>query len=101
MRRRLCAADALQPGEKKAVEVGRRHVVVVRAADGSFHALVDVCPHQGARLSAGPLAGNVLRCPWHNFGFDVRTGRSVLEPERYRVGVYAVTIEDGDVVVDL
>ena len=101
MKQRLCAADALQPGEKKAVEIGRRHVCVVRAADGSFHALVDVCPHQGARLSAGPLAGDVLRCPWHNFGFDVRTGRSVLAPERYRVKTYDVTIDDGDLVVEL
>jgi nitrite reductase/ring-hydroxylating ferredoxin subunit len=101
MKYTVCAAGALQPGEKRGVEIGRRHVVVVRAADGSFHALVDVCPHQGARLSAGPLAGYVLRCPWHNFGFDVRSGRSVLEPDRYRVKTYDVTIENGDLVVDV
>jgi nitrite reductase/ring-hydroxylating ferredoxin subunit len=101
MRHRVCAAGALAPGEKRAVEVGRRHVVVVCAADGSYHALVDVCPHQGARLSAGPLLDDVLRCPWHNFGFDVRTGRSVLEPDRYRVRAYEVTVEDGEVVVEL
>jgi nitrite reductase/ring-hydroxylating ferredoxin subunit len=101
MRHRVCAVDALRPGEKKAFEVGRWHVVVVRAGDGSFHALVDACPHQGARLSAGPLAGDVIRCPWHNFGFDVRTGRSVLEPDRYRVRVYEVAVEDGEVVVDV
>ena len=101
MRRRLCGADALETGEKRAVEVGRRQLVVVRAEDGSFHVLVEVCPHQGARLSAGPLAGDVLRCPWHNFGFDIRTGSSVLEPERYRVRVYDVAVEDGDVVVEL
>jgi nitrite reductase/ring-hydroxylating ferredoxin subunit len=101
MRKRVCAADELQPGEKRAVEVGRRYVVLVRAADGSFHALVDVCPHQGARLSAGPLVGDVLRCPWHNFGFDVRTGRSMLEPDRYRVKTYDVAVEDGHVIVEL
>jgi nitrite reductase/ring-hydroxylating ferredoxin subunit len=101
MRERVCAADALLPGEKCAVELGRRHVVVVRATDGSFHALVDLCPHQGARLSTGPLMDDVLRCPWHNFGFDIRTGRSVLEPDRYRVKTFDVTVEDGEVVVDL
>jgi nitrite reductase/ring-hydroxylating ferredoxin subunit len=31
----------------------------------------------------------------------VRTGCSVLEPERYRVKAYDVTVEDGDLVVEL
>jgi nitrite reductase (NADH) small subunit len=115
-RHRVCAADALAPGEKRAVEVAGRHVVVVRTGDGSFHALADVCPHQGARLSGGPLggavvdhegspaverAGEVIRCPWHNFAFDVCTGRSLLEPDRYRVRVYDVAVENGEVVVEV
>jgi nitrite reductase/ring-hydroxylating ferredoxin subunit len=43
--------------------------------------------------------GEILRCPWHNFAFDVTTGRSLLEPERYRVATYRVTIEDGYIVL--
>jgi 3-phenylpropionate/trans-cinnamate dioxygenase ferredoxin subunit len=115
-RHRVCAADAVPPGEKRAVELEGRHIVVVRTGDGSFHALADVCPHQGARLSGGPLGGlvverdgepaverggEVLRCPWHNFAFDVRTGRSLLEPDRYRVRVYDVAVVDGDVIVEM
>lgn len=115
-RHRACGVDALRPGEKRALEVAGRHLVVVRAGDGSFHALADVCPHQGARLSGGAVggvvvdrggvpaverAGEVIRCPWHNFAFDIRTGRSLLEPDRYRVRVYRVEVEGGDVVVEV
>src|ERR671934_2576135 len=115
MRYRVCGMDALQPGEKRGFEVNGRPIVLVRALDGSFHALTDICPHQGARLSGGHLggaivsgevgaslltrSGEVLRCPWHNFAFDVRTGRSLLEPERYRARTYRVHVEDGAVVV--
>lgn len=90
-RHRVFREDALAPGEKSSVEIEGRRILVVRAVDGSFHALADVCPHQGGRLSAGPLGGHVvadasgaptlvrcgevIRCPWHNFAFDVRTGR--------------------------
>jgi nitrite reductase/ring-hydroxylating ferredoxin subunit len=116
-RHRVCGQDALAPGEKRAVEIDGRRILLVRAGDGSFHALADVCPHQGARLSAGPLggqvvadetgtptlvrAGEVIRCPWHNFAFDVRTGRSLLEPDRYRTRCYEVVVEDGEVAVEV
>jgi nitrite reductase (NADH) small subunit len=110
----VCGADDLAPGEKHALRVGRRNVVVVRAADGRYWAIADICPHQGAQLSAGHLGGSlvfadgvcsveregeILRCPWHNFAFDVTTGRSLLDPERYRVATYRVTVENGYVVL--
>jgi nitrite reductase/ring-hydroxylating ferredoxin subunit len=116
MRHLACGVQALQPGGKRAVVLAGRRIVVVRAPDGSYHALADTCPHQGARLSGGFLGGvvveragapaierggEVLRCPWHNYAFDIRTGRSLLEPDRYRVRVYQVAIEDGGVLVEI
>jgi nitrite reductase (NADH) small subunit len=111
----VCRVDELAPGEKRAVQVGRRRIVLVRGADGRCWALADTCPHQGARLSDGHLGGRliatgvgachveregeVLRCPWHNFAFDVTTGRSLLEPDRYRVKSYRVVVEDGRIVL--
>jgi 3-phenylpropionate/trans-cinnamate dioxygenase ferredoxin subunit len=29
-------------------------------------------------------AGEMLRCPWHGWEFDVRTGRSWCDPDRLR-----------------
>ena len=113
----VCRRDELAPGEKRALDVGGRRSVLVRTGDGRYFALADVCPHQGARLSDGHLGdelvaervgerrlhrpAEILRCPWHNFAFDVTTGRSLLEPERYRVKTYPASVEDGDVVVEV
>jgi 3-phenylpropionate/trans-cinnamate dioxygenase ferredoxin subunit len=47
----------------------------------------------------------VIKCPWHGWEFDLRTGRSVFNPHRVRVRAYDVTVEpateeDDDPAVD-
>jgi nitrite reductase/ring-hydroxylating ferredoxin subunit len=36
-----------------------------------------VCPHLGGPLDATPVAGGCVRCPWHGYRFDLRTGRNL------------------------
>jgi 3-phenylpropionate/trans-cinnamate dioxygenase ferredoxin subunit len=42
---------------------------------------------------------HILRCPWHGWEFDMATGQTLFDPERTRVKVYPVIIEDGMIVV--
>lgn len=37
--------------------------------------------------------GEILRCPWHGWEFDITTGRSIFNPHRVRVKAYDVTVE--------
>ncbi len=37
--------------------------------------------------------GEILRCPWHGWEFDLLTGRSVLNPHKTRVRTYEVRVE--------
>ena len=41
----------------------------------------------------------MLRCPWHGWEFDVRTGQSWCEPSRIRVKRYPAEVADGEAVV--
>jgi nitrite reductase (NADH) small subunit len=43
----------------------------------------------------------VLRCPWHGWEFDLETGESLFDPERWRVRVYPVRVEDGEILVEI
>lgn len=111
----VCRDDELAPGEKRRIVVGRRPLVLCRAASGRYYAVSDNCPHQGASMSAGALGGamqasapgryawgrpgEVLRCPWHAWEFDVTTGCSLWGQADVRLASYPVTIVDGDVVV--
>jgi nitrite reductase/ring-hydroxylating ferredoxin subunit len=35
------------------------------------------CPHQLGSLAGAPLIDGVVRCPWHGYKFDVRTGACI------------------------
>lgn len=49
----------------------------VTLQDGSEHEIPLVCPHQGLPLDCEPNGDGILRCPWHGYQFDVRTGDCV------------------------
>jgi len=103
------------PGERKIVEVAGRSIGIFNVA-GEFFALRNSCPHQGGPLCIGRLSGflqsplpgeyaysrpgEVLRCPWHGWEFDVRTGQSWFDPARTRVRSYRVGIISGDRLTD-
>ncbi len=98
----------LSPGERKIVEVRGRSIGVFNV-HGEYYALRNVCPHQAAPLCLGSIKGmtmpskpseyiwgregEILRCPWHGWEFDIITGRSIFNPHRTRVKTYEVTVE--------
>ncbi|CAG5864770.1 unnamed protein product [Menidia menidia] len=67
---------------------------------GEFFAMDARCAHSGGPLCEGDIeeAGGVLRvfCPWHDYDFDLRTGRSGTSLQQQ---VYEVKLEDGNVYV--
>jgi nitrite reductase/ring-hydroxylating ferredoxin subunit len=69
-------------------------VVVVPLADGLF-AIDGRCPHRGGPLAQGKLEGCALRCPWHGFKYDVRTGQPVWPDGWDPAPVYAARVRDG------
>jgi nitrite reductase (NADH) small subunit len=111
----LCSTSDIESGGKRIFDVGGKSIVVARVGD-EFFALRSACPHQGAPLGEGRLGGTmvpsgvgeycfgrvgeILRCPWHGFEFDVRTGLSLHDPVKMRVKSYSVTVVGTDVVVD-
>jgi 3-phenylpropionate/trans-cinnamate dioxygenase ferredoxin subunit len=98
----------LQPGERRIVEAEGRSIGVFNV-HGEYYALRNSCPHQAAPLCLGAIKGmtmpskpgeyiwardgEILRCPWHGWEFDITTGRSIFNPHRMRVKAYDVTVE--------
>lgn len=106
----VAKVDDIPVGERKIVEVAGRSIGVFNV-HGEFYALRNRCPHQGGTLCEGQLSGfatatvpgqyaytrhgEILRCPWHGWEFDVKTGQSWLDPECMRVKRYDVHVEKG------
>jgi len=64
---------SLPPGASRAYTIAGQRIALFNAG-GTIHAMEDTCPHAGAPLSEGRLAGCVVTCPWHAISFDVSTG---------------------------
>jgi nitrite reductase/ring-hydroxylating ferredoxin subunit len=106
----VATVDEIPPGERKIVEVAGRSIGVFNLG-GEYFALRNLCPHAGGPLCEGVLSGfvqarvpgeysyvrrgEILRCPWHAWEFDVKTGQSWFDPAKTRVRTYDVTVEPG------
>jgi nitrite reductase/ring-hydroxylating ferredoxin subunit len=109
----VCPADELEPGAMAPARLGMLPIVVVRTLDGELHGFVDRCLHQGARLSGGHVlphtegdavgeyrmldAREVVKCPWHGYEYDVRTGCAVFD-RRQALQRIDVRVEAGQIV---
>jgi nitrite reductase (NADH) small subunit len=85
-------------GKGRAFRAGARTVAVFRA-NGKIFALANTCVHKGASLCEGDIAenGTVVRCPWHNWSFELASGRHCLDPKE-KLRTYEVRL-DGDQVI--
>jgi nitrite reductase/ring-hydroxylating ferredoxin subunit len=113
----LCAAAAVRPGALHQVTLGRRDIVLTRLPDGAIRAFAARCPHHGAPLAAGCVGGEVavngagpcvkrvgevVRCPWHGFEFDLVTGAPLVEAPAglpMQLRFYETAERDGRVVL--
>jgi nitrite reductase/ring-hydroxylating ferredoxin subunit len=105
-------ADIVDRG-RKIVEVAGREIGIYRLGN-EFFAILNRCPHLGGPLCKGDVVTEIsatepgavrgdpskvyVTCPWHNWEFDIRTGRSYLNPNGPRARAYPVSVEDGDAV---
>src|SRR4029077_3733641 len=102
-------------GGNKVVGVEGRDIVIFHV-NGEFFALLNRCPHEGAPLAKAACVarltspepgvyqrsrvGELLRCPWHGWEFDMRNGQSYFDPQRVKVRSYPVAVESGEVLAE-
>jgi nitrite reductase/ring-hydroxylating ferredoxin subunit len=55
----------------------------------------------GCKLSSGKMDGETIRCPCHGSMFNVRTGEVVRGPANRAEPAYKVTVENGELSVDV
>jgi 3-phenylpropionate/trans-cinnamate dioxygenase ferredoxin subunit len=101
MRHRVAATDELPADSMKHVRVGGLELCLAHAEDGEFYALNDVCTHEEFNLSDGELWGLEVECPQHASRFDLRDGHVTGLPAVVAAKTYPVTVEGGDVYVEV
>jgi 3-phenylpropionate/trans-cinnamate dioxygenase ferredoxin subunit len=111
----VAAVRDIPPGGRLLVTVRGRPIAIFNIG-GEFFGLFNRCPHQGGSLCEGELGGlveadqpgeyrytrpgEILRCPWHGWEFDVRTGQSWCDPARIKTRAYPVEVAAGQTLVE-
>jgi 3-phenylpropionate/trans-cinnamate dioxygenase ferredoxin component len=97
----VAQAVDLDAAALKRVEVNGIPICLARLADGQVFAISDTCSHEEVELSDGEIDGDDVECPAHGSRFNVRTGEVSGLPAEEPVETYPVTIEDGQIYVEI
>lgn len=111
----VASVEDIPPGTRKIVSVNGREIGIFRIGD-DFYGLINRCPHQGAPLCKGEIvsrltapspgdyrltrSGEMIRCPWHCWEFDIRTGQSLCDPNSVQARSFSVTIAPGKALAE-
>jgi len=111
----VASVSEMPSGSRKLVTVRGRPIALFNVK-GEFFALIDKCPHMGGSLCKGSFTGlvesaepgdyrysregEILRCPWHGWDFDIRTGQSYFDPTKVQAKQYKVAVEPGKRVAE-
>ena len=101
MRHRVASTDEVPLESLKRVVVDDHELCLAHAEDDGFYAIDDICTHEHFLLSQGELWGMEVECPAHGSRFDLRTGDVRFLPAVIPTNTYPVTVENGDVYVDV
>jgi len=110
MRHVVAKITDVKEGKGTLVEVAGREIALFNV-NGEYFGISNRCPHGGASLCKGTIVGlaesdepgkyelvrhgEMLKCPWHGWEFDIRTGRSWCDPARTKTKSYQVSVESG------
>ncbi len=92
-------SEVPDPG-KTLVEVDGEMVALFHV-DGQWHAIDDVCTHDGGPLADGELRNHTISCPRHGAKFDIRTGAALTMPAIRPTRAHDVKVEGATVFVRL
>ena len=111
----VAAAADFPPGTRRLITVNDRAVVVFNVK-GEYFGLYNKCPHNGGSLAQGVLTGllqsatpgdytysrqgEIIRCPWHGWEFDIRSGQSFCRAIRAKARPLPVKVEPGSDIVE-
>ena len=109
----VCSSEDLKPGQRQLVKVDGSEIAIFNN-NGQLYAVRNKCPHQGVSMVYGSIDGTmlpsdpheyqygkhneILRCPLHGWGFDIKTGESLFDAKNCKLKTYDVR-QEGDFIV--
>src|SRR5947209_6806752 len=87
------------PDHAKEFSCGGKTICIANV-NGSYSAMDNICLHRGGPLSEGTIERGKVVCPWHGWAWDPKTGEAE-QNSNTKIGIYPLTIEGRDVLVEV
>jgi len=94
----VAPVDELAPGSWRTVDVDGTQIAVFNV-NGEYHAIEDLCTHDGGILTGGTVEGEEIVCPRHGARFSIISGEALSPPAYEPVPTFPVRVEAGTVQV--
>lgn len=95
---RVAPVAEFPPGSRRVVDLDGERIAIFNL-DGRFHAIEDLCSHDGGELASGTLQGHEIICPRHGASFDILTGAVTAPPAWEPIACLPTRVRDGWVEV--
>jgi len=100
---KVCTVGDIPVGEARRFEVGNGLVAVVNLGEDGFRAVDAICSHEHFYLDEGEVDvdDHTIECAKHGSTFDLETGKARTLPAIQPVAVYAVKIDNDDILIEV
>jgi 3-phenylpropionate/trans-cinnamate dioxygenase ferredoxin subunit len=97
----VARVNEMPPDSMRSVVCDGVEICLAHTETDEFYAINDICTHEEFNLCEGELWGYDVECPQHGSRFDLRDGHVTGLPAVIPAKTYPVTVEDGDVYVEV
>ena len=94
--RKIFSLDQMGESNQKTALIAGVPALIIRADDGTFHAMEDNCSHAVKPLEGGEISGNEITCPFHGAKFDITTGEALCLPASQPIQIFDVEVREND-----
>ena len=100
---RVCETSDVPPCEARRFHLDGREVAVVNLGERGFRALDAICSHERYFLDEGEVDADLetIECPKHGSTFDLNSGKPRTLPATRPVDTFPVTVDGGDVMIEV
>jgi len=90
-------SDLPAVNEAKEFSCGDKTICVANV-NGEISAMDNICLHRGGPLGQGVVEDGKVICPWHGWGWDIKTGEA---GPGVKVAVYPVKTDGNDLLIEI
>lgn len=95
----VAAQESDLKNDRAAISLNGENILLIKKG-GDIFAIENRCFHMNCKLTRGELNDYNLKCPCHDWEFDIRSGEMTVSPE-IKLAAYPAKLEGGTIYIEM